>query len=155
MIRRHVLPLGVAVLVLLSGCTTERVVDFERTGLFGVVIDEDGQPIPGARVTVRHRRAETDPFGRFSLDRIPPGRHRIAVERQGYEAWEEQTDVVAPTQYLHVRLISVAGLVDRALADARAGDPAAVAATLKRIEAIAPEDPRTVAITRWLEGVRQ
>jgi hypothetical protein len=51
----------------------------------GVVVDaQTSQPISGARVTVRQRRAVTDRAGAFRLDQVPPGKYVLNVEADDF-----------------------------------------------------------------------
>lgn len=72
----------------------------------GVVVDEAGAPIRGARVQVYspHRPQDSDtPLGfsdtrgRFELRGLPPGEHFLAVDAEGYEGQDEPLLVVTHT----------------------------------------------------------
>ncbi len=55
--------------------------------LSGVVTDTDGQPIPGAAVTVDGTRlgASTDTDGRYIVLQVPPGDHSITAQIIGFD----------------------------------------------------------------------
>ncbi len=54
--------------------------------LAGVVTDVDGQPVPGAAVTVNGTRlgASTDADGRYIVLQVPPGNHVVTAQLIGY-----------------------------------------------------------------------
>ncbi len=59
----------------------------------GLVLDEEGAPLPGAVVVVRRleftleRQAETDGQGRFYYGGFHPGRYRLLVQRNDRVVW--------------------------------------------------------------------
>jgi hemoglobin/transferrin/lactoferrin receptor protein len=60
-------------------------------GRLGRVLNELGQPVVGAKLTVRSssggeiERYETGPDGRFRLGNLPPGTYQMTVERVGFQ----------------------------------------------------------------------
>lgn len=72
------------------------VLDWGDLEVSGMVVDEGGAPVAGAKVSLRwshsedslesssSRNAVTDSAGRFSFSEVGPGTHRIAVSKEGY-----------------------------------------------------------------------
>jgi hypothetical protein len=53
--------------------------------LHGHVVDEDGNPIAGARIVVGEQWLTTDSRGRYSFSALQPGIHTIVASREGYD----------------------------------------------------------------------
>jgi hypothetical protein len=65
--------------------------------LRGRVVDEDGEPIPSARVTLvrgdETRTVESDPEGAFELRQVPPGPATLRIEADGRDPFERTVEV--------------------------------------------------------------
>ncbi|MCP5522369.1 MAG: carboxypeptidase regulatory-like domain-containing protein [Verrucomicrobiales bacterium] len=96
----------------------------------GRVVDEVGQPVKGASVTVPgwrglkslQWRAETDAEGRFSWDAAPADPFEVSVSKPGVEAMTHRIDPALSKEYslyLPVRTIMIEGRV----VDAGTGEP--------------------------------
>src|SRR5512143_3536681 len=90
---------GLALLSLLSlssllSCVTyreKRLREFTSASLMGVVFDAEQKPCVGALVTVDGREgSRTDINGRFLIESLTRGDHRIGVRKDGYEPLETQ-----------------------------------------------------------------
>lgn len=66
-----------------------------------VVDDETGAPLAGAHVFIAESMmgTATDDAGRFSLDHVPPGAHRLYVSMLGYEPASRDTLLRYPHTY--------------------------------------------------------
>ena len=112
---------------------------------FGRIVDEEGVPVPGARVSLttegepgapfRHQplHATADPDGRFELPRAGAGRHGLRAESPGFVAAVEQ--VFIPEQEPEVDLgeirLQAGGVIEGVVTDAR-GRPVEKALILAR-----------------------
>lgn len=143
------------IVAVLTSCATEQVTEFSHTQIVGAVYDEEGTPIPAATVVLGRLRATTDHFGRFVVTGVSPGPVHAEATADGHEAWSGTVHIGAQTQYLRIRLQSVTGLIDRAIACAGDGDRDRLSELLVRIRAIAPEDPRTAALTRFTSATAE
>jgi hypothetical protein len=88
-----------------SGFATEQAVQGPLAGLTGTVVDaRTGAPLEQVLVTVEDaaKSALTDPQGRFQIDSLTPGTHRVTVSVVGYALFRK--DVVVPGDGLAVRL---------------------------------------------------
>jgi iron complex outermembrane receptor protein len=69
--------------------------------LSGVVTDAAGAAVPGVSVALEGmadnatRAALSDRSGRYSFERLPPQRYRVAVRQQGFLAYERELEVRA------------------------------------------------------------
>lgn len=83
----------------------------------GLVVDDSGRPLADAALyfglgetawledDVHPPDARTDAAGRFVLESLPPGRHRLGIERAGFEDYARPLDVsAAPRDDVHVTL---------------------------------------------------
>jgi len=70
----------------------------EMTQIAGRVQDEQGQPLAGARVTVRERgvTAQTDEEGRYTFPHLEEGQYTLVVSASGREATEHRITVLSP-----------------------------------------------------------
>jgi protocatechuate 3,4-dioxygenase beta subunit len=92
------------------------VVDRGHHALAGRVLDDGGNPIPGAVVSlslVDHQggiqslsfhKTVTDPGGAFRFTRLGPGSHNVEIQAEGYEHADEVYDVGSESGSLDVRL---------------------------------------------------
>jgi hypothetical protein len=83
--------------------------DPELTGVDGVVVDEDGNPIQGVHIVLfegrRRGTAATTPEGTFFSR--GPGEFRIIARLDGYET-EEVTVIVPPNEIREIEIVLVA-----------------------------------------------
>lgn len=84
--------------------------ELDRTGLEGVVVDEEGEPIAGVKLRFviggRHGSATTTPEGTF-FDRGTLGEMTITASKEGYVTVETKVTVV-PNEITEVRIVLVA-----------------------------------------------
>lgn len=71
--------------------------------LIGVVRDSLGNAVPGASVTVRDRRVETNALGAFRMVEVPAGTNALRVRRVGYLPLTMQVTML-PSDTLTARL---------------------------------------------------
>lgn len=70
----------VTLLLLLAACTG-------RLGnISGTVFDEEGEPVAGAMLQVAGHSVVTDGDGEFLVAKVPPGEHRVTVNKAGVGA---------------------------------------------------------------------
>lgn len=113
--------------------------------LTGRVVDEEGEPLPGAMATVTGRKAQgaAGADGRFELAGLAPGSYRLTVAAPGREV-AERTVALAPGDARDLGEISLepgAALAGRVV-DATAGTPVA-GATLVTVEPPGAAAPAT------------
>lgn len=67
--------------------TVDRASEAAGGSIAGRVVDEAGEPVSSAEIRLEgtDARAVTDPEGRFSLSKIPAGRHVFRVQHAGYQ----------------------------------------------------------------------
>lgn len=115
MTRRVGFLIALYVVGVLLSCTTgsEDLLSGERKQtLPGMVYDGRNQAIDGAEIEIDGEpTTETDVNGRFFV-RLPFGRYRIDISREGYETVSTSFDYRSIGQALHVRMTSVAELLD-------------------------------------------
>lgn len=72
---------------------------YGQNNVFGNVIDEEGNPLPGASVIILDADVgtTTDSDGFFMLRDLPGGEQMIEVNYLGYEGQKKEISVVAPT----------------------------------------------------------
>ena len=85
---RSAAPLA-ALFALLCGITASRISAADSAECAGVIIDENGVPIPAAKITLQSStgqtlRAETDGAGRFVLRNIPAGDYKVEARKEGF-----------------------------------------------------------------------
>src|SRR5262245_21823192 len=67
-----------------------------RASISGVITDQSGAPVPGARVTVTHTAkntsvtTDTNESGSYSTPFLEPGAYTLTVERQGFKRFQQQ-----------------------------------------------------------------
>jgi tetratricopeptide (TPR) repeat protein len=148
--RRQLRAAGLALLSLLSlslllSCVTyreRRLREFRSAPLMGVVFDGEQKPCVGALIAVDGRAGpRTDINGRFLIDSLTRGDHRIGVEKPGYEPLEVSIHFLDRTQVLYLSVVSLGQLLrqaEEALDRQKLGDADGL---LRRAEALNPEDP--------------
>lgn len=149
---RMMLCVGLAWLVGISaGCAgtpRERATPTMAGGV-GFVTTELGEPLAGATVRVGLQQAvTTDAFGRFVLDALPQGTQRVRVDAEGYETVVERVPFTDRAHVLHVRLVGIDDLVDRAIAAAQAQRIDELRRLTARVAAIEPDDDRLALLHR-------
>lgn len=84
--------------------------EVDLTGFDGIVVDEEGNPMPDVRVTIREGgtrgSAKTTAEGTF-FDRGRPGTLEITVDHPGYEK-QELTVVIPPNEIVEIEIVLVA-----------------------------------------------
>lgn len=115
--------LAIMLVVALAGVTRAQV----TTGtISGTVTDPNGAVVPGASVKATNmatnltRESSSDSDGHFSFTLLPPGRYRVDVTAQGFQAYQAET-VVNITQTTSVdATLSVTGTAANVLIAAEA-----------------------------------
>src|ERR1700738_4448853 len=97
---RSAAPLA-ALVALLCGITASRISAADSAECAGVIIDENGVPIPAAKITLQSStgqtlRAETDGAGRFVLRNIPAGDYKVEARKEGFFVLAGQTVTLRP-----------------------------------------------------------
>jgi len=117
-----------------------RVTATESAPLRGTVRDSSGGEVPGATVKIVNEatratvEAVTDARGAFAFPTIEPGRYRVELTLDGFEAVSRQVSVVADQP----------AVVDVNLVPARLSD--SVVVTARRVEEVAQEVPIPVSV---------
>jgi len=81
----------VVLLIALSAGATVAAGQTHRASVRGIVTDASHAPVPGVQLTLvasetgETRTATTGPEGQFTLSSLPPGRHRLVFELDGYK----------------------------------------------------------------------
>lgn len=132
----------------LASCATQQTTDIDRTAVVGAVYDEVGRPVVGAHVSFGFRRGITDAAGRFRIENLRTGQYEVTVVAADHAPHESTATVQSRTQFIRVQLTSLGGLVDEAILELSLGDVDRAGDVLSRIEAIAPDDPRTAMLRR-------
>ena len=141
---------GLALLSLLSlpsllSCVTyreKRLREFTSASLMGVVFDAEQKPCVGALVTVDGREGpRTDINGRFLIESLTRGDHRIGVQKDGYESLETQVSFLQRTQVLYLSVVSQGQLLSEAEEALDRQKLADADDLLRRAEALNSEDP--------------
>lgn len=78
------------------------------TRVYGHVVDEEGAPIGGARVTLGELEAETDADGAFRFEEPAPGPTVLRAVAPGYVAGEAPVEVVAEATVADARVVLTA-----------------------------------------------
>ena len=151
--RSALMTLTSLVLVLFcGGCATENRTDFRRGTIYGLVINEEGQPIAGARISAGTRSAVADSQGRFRISDLSPGPVSLAVRAARHEHASARVEILNRAIYLQLQLLSLPGLVDRTLAALEHGDVERARRLFARLRALDPADRRVRALAGILGG---
>ncbi|MFD1770227.1 SusC/RagA family TonB-linked outer membrane protein [Sphingobacterium suaedae] len=104
---RMVMALGL--LMLLSSVTVA-----QTALLRGRVVDNEGNGIPGATVSLVSRQLSTSTSaeGAYSLENIPPGQYRIIASMMGYESSEKQVELHAGDNGLDFTMLTSTSNLD-------------------------------------------
>jgi Carboxypeptidase regulatory-like domain len=91
----------VALLALLCGFTATKISAADSSECAGVVVDENGVPIPATNITLQsstgqNYRAETDGAGRFLLRNLPAGDYKVEARKEGFFVLAGQTASLRP-----------------------------------------------------------
>ena len=116
--------------------------EFRSATLVGMVFDQDQRPCAAALITVDGRQGpRTDINGRFVIDALERGDHRIGVSKQGFEALETKVSFVDRTQVLYLRVVSFSQLLRQAEEALDRRKLQEADGLLRRAEALDSEDP--------------
>jgi len=110
-IRRKAMLAALAGTVLLfSSCVSmreQRLREFDRASLPGMIYDLDQKPCPGALVLVDGQPGpRTDLNGRFTIGALTRGSHDIRVVKEGYEPLETSIEYLDRSQVLYLKVTS-------------------------------------------------
>jgi tetratricopeptide (TPR) repeat protein len=137
--------LALGLILSLSSCLSyreRRLREFDRAPLVGMVYDEEQKPCAGAQITVDGGEGpRTDINGRFLIDALERGDHRIGVSKQGFEPLEVPLSFVDRTQVLYLRVVSFGQLLRKAEESLDRRRLQEADGLLRRAEALDPEDP--------------
>ena len=143
--RRFFFALPLVLLLASASCVSQReqkLREFQKAPLFGMIYDHDQKPCPAAAVRVDGgERAQTDINGRFTIVDLARGEHRIEVRKQGYEDLEVGVQFLNRDQILYLRVISLRQLLEQAEAALEKKKLAETASLLARAEKIDAGDP--------------
>jgi tetratricopeptide (TPR) repeat protein len=136
-----------------NGCKTlkgDRYRDFSRAPLFGMIYDTENRPCSGARIVVDEKEGpRSDINGRFVLQSLGRGEHRITVQKEGYETLSISFEFLNKNQVLYLRVVPVEHLLrqaESALADKKLAEAGKL---LDRAFKVDPENP----VGRYLQSV--
>jgi tetratricopeptide (TPR) repeat protein len=139
------IPAALALIPSLSSCLScreKRLREFRSATLVGMVYDQDQKPCAGAWITVDGGQGpQTDINGRFVIDALERGDHRIGVGKEGFESLETQVSFVDRTQVLYLRVISFNQLLRQAEEALDRRKLQEADGLLRRAEALNSEDP--------------
>lgn len=94
----------------------ELVLDWGEEAMTGLVLDDRGDPVAGAQVSLSwshsgggmqstsQRSTRTDPGGAFRFTRLGPGEHRLDVRAGGFRAFQERYELGRYAAEVEVRL---------------------------------------------------
>jgi len=90
-----------ALLALLCGFTAARISAADSSECAGVVVDENGVPLPATKITLQsgtgqNYGAETDAAGRFALRNLPPDEYKVEARKEGFFVLTGQTVTLRP-----------------------------------------------------------
>jgi iron complex outermembrane recepter protein len=110
--------------------------------LAGVVRDTTGSGLPGVTVTVAGatlgapRTVVTDEHGRYFLESLPPGRHRVTASFSGFEPWSSEVEVGTRGATLDI-VLSLSAFSERVTVTATKAGTADIQSTPIAITALA------------------
>lgn len=103
--------IAMGLLLCVAGASPARGQATATTGeIEGIVLDESGAAVPGARVTARNvgtgfeRTAESGPTGSFRLSLLPLGRYELAARAPGFATLKQGGLELSASQTLSLRL---------------------------------------------------
>jgi hypothetical protein len=140
--RRVLQLLSLLIIMLGTSCVSyreQKLREFKEAPLFGMVYDYDQKPCPAASVQVDgEERAQTDINGRFVIDELSRGEHRIEVRKKGYEELGVAVQFLNRDQILYMRMISLGQLLaqaEEALERRRLEETASLLSRAQKIDA--------------------
>jgi tetratricopeptide (TPR) repeat protein len=137
--------LAVTLALSLSSCVSfreRRLREFDSAPLVGMVYDQDQKPCAAAQITVDGREGpRTDVNGRFLIDALTRGDHRVGVSKEGFEPLEVPVSFTDRTQVLYLRVVSFNQLLRQAEEALDRGRLQEADGLLRRAEALKAEDP--------------
>jgi tetratricopeptide (TPR) repeat protein len=137
--------LVLALILSLSSCLSyreRRLREFDSAPLVGMVYDQEQKPCAAALLTVDGEEGpRTDINGRFVIDALERGEHRIVVSKEGFEPLEVPLSFVDRTQVLYLRVFSFGQLLRGAEEPLDRGKLQEADGLLRRAEALNAEDP--------------
>lgn len=140
----------------LTGCASVTTPPFRRTEVIGVVYDEQGLPVPGATIRLAGKRCGvSDSFGRFSCRGVNAGTPSFSVRAVGFEPLDRTVSIYSRRTLIRADLVSVAALVDEAIAAAESGHARRLRSLSNRVSAIDRSDPRAVLLRELLESLAE
>ncbi len=113
-----------------------------KNPLTGMVYDNEGRPVQGARVEIDGEEAAlTDLNGRFVTPPLSSGQHSLSLKKPGYEETRTTVDFTSALEVLYTRMASFESLMKEAeeLLDADKAEEALI--LLERAAGINPDDP--------------
>jgi tetratricopeptide (TPR) repeat protein len=155
--------LVLALALSLSSCVSyreRRLREFNSATLVGMVYDLDQKPCAAALIIVDGSEGpRTDINGRFVIDALRRGDHRIRVSKEGFEPLEVPVSFVDRTQVLYLRVVSFNQLLRQAEEALGRGKLQEADGLLRRAETLSSDEPvglylRAVYLLR-LEDVEQ
>lgn len=139
-----------SVSVLFSCASRKGIIGFSNAPLFGMVYDYENQPCPEAQISIDGmRRAATDINGRFVIQRLSRGKHRVSVAKEGYESLSFVFEFLNRSQVLYMKMFSFDQLIkmaEEALEKEKWGQGETF---IERAESIDKNDP----VLRYLKAV--
>ncbi len=141
------LPVLLVLLLVLSSssCVSyreRRLREFRSATLVGMVYDQDQRPCAAAQLTIDGRKGpQTDINGRFVIDALERGDHRIGVSKEGFEPLETLVSFVDRTQVLYLRVVSFNQLLRQAEEALDRRKLQVADGFLRRAETLNAEDP--------------
>jgi type VI secretion system protein ImpF len=121
-----------------------------QTGLAGLVMDSFGKPLAGALIKIDNEshtqpmQTISEPNGRYSFPRVPPGAYRLSAEAPGFRTFVD-TDVRIEVRQLHVLNANLSE-----------GDPAETIEVAGRARlAVASPTSRADSVRRAVESLRR
>ncbi len=129
----------------LSSCVSyqeRRLREFNSAPLVGMVYDQEQKPCVAALISVDGREGpRTDINGRFVIDALQRGDHRLKVSKEGFEPLEVPLSFVDRTQVLYLRVVSFNQLLRQAEEALDRRKLQEADGLLRRAEALSAEDP--------------
>jgi tetratricopeptide (TPR) repeat protein len=137
--------LVLALVLSLSSCLStreRRLREFNSAPLVGMVYDQEQKPCAAALITVDGEVGpRTDINGRFVIDALERGDHRLGASKEGFEPLEVPLSFVDRTQVLYLRVFSFGQLLRGAEEALDRGKLREADGLLRRAEALNAEDP--------------
>jgi|GEM_PF-3879322 len=143
---------GFLLLVLGSCATTGGIAPFKTAPLFGMVYQDDGTPAAGVEVFIDgHGGVYTDAGGRFVKEALTAGPHRVETRAEGFEPTTREVAFRNRTEVVHVRLMALAALEERACREITTGGYARARSLVGRCLLVEPERPGALFLMAVIE----